>query len=96
MSQAMQTKSRRSRDDWRQLITEYEAGQLTQRQFCEYHQLAYSTFCYWRKRLSAGAVRTELAAVSVPLIELPVLPTPGQSDWRLELELGQGVVLRLK
>ena len=75
-------------------MTEYEAGELTQRQFCECHQLAYNTFCYWRKRLSAGAVRTELAATSVPLLESPQLPMPGQTDWRLELELG--VVLRLK
>ena len=74
----------------------YEAGELTQRQFCEHHQLAYSTFCYWRKRLSAGAVRTERTATSVPLLELPLLPIPGQSDWRLEPELGQGVVSRLK
>ena len=96
MSQVPQTKSRRTQDDWRQLMTEYEAGELTQRQFCERRQLAYSTFCYWRKRLSAGAVRTELAATSVPLLELPLLPKRGRSDWRLELELGQGVVLRLK
>ena len=96
MSQAPQIKSRRSQDDWSQLMTEYEAGELTQRQFCERHQLAYSTFCYWRKRLSAGVVRTELAATSMPLIELPLLPIPGQSDWRLEPELGQGVVSRLK
>ena len=96
MSQAMQTKSRRTQDDWSQLMTEYEAGELTQRQFCARHQLAYSTFCYWRKRLSAGAVRTELAATSLPLLELPVLPMPEQTKWRLELELGQGVVLRLK
>ena len=96
MSQVPQIKSRRTQDDWSQLMTEYEAGELTQRQFCERHQLAYSTFCYWRKRLSAGAVRTELAATSVPLIELPVLPMPEQTKWRLELELGQGVVLRLK
>jgi len=96
MPQTPQTQSRRSQEDWNWLMTEYEAGELTQRQFCERRQLAYSTFCYWRKRLSAGAVRTELAAVSAPLLELPVLPTPGQSDWRLELELGQGMVLRLK
>ena len=96
MSQAAQTKSRYSQDDWSQLMTEYEAGELTQRQFCEHHQLAYSTFCYWRKRLSAGAVRTELSATSESLLELPLLPMPGQSGWRLELELGQGVVLRLK
>ena len=45
MSQIPQIKSRRTQDDWSQLMTEYEAGELTQRQFCERHQLAYSTFC---------------------------------------------------
>jgi hypothetical protein len=96
MSQAPQAKSRRTQEDWRQLITEYEAGELTQRQVRERHQVAYSTFCYWRKRLSAGAVRTELSATSESLLELPLLPMPEQTKWRLELELGQGVVLRLK
>ena len=96
MSQAAQAKSRYSQDEWSQLMSEYESSELTQRQFCERHQLAYSTFCYWRKRLSAGAVRTELSATSESLLELPLLPKRGQSDWRLELELGQGVVLRLK
>jgi len=62
MSQVPQTKSRRNQIDWRWLMTEYEAGKLTQCQFCARHQLAYSPFCFWRKRLSAGAVRTELAA----------------------------------
>ena len=61
MSQAVQTESRRSQDDWRQLMTEYEAGELTQRQFCEYHQLAYSTFCYWR-----SACRQALCVLSGP------------------------------
>ena len=87
MSQVPQTKSRYSQDDWSQLMTEYQASELTQRQFCERHQLAYSTFCYWRKRLLAGAARTELAATPVPLLEFPVLPMRGQTDWRLELEL---------
>ena len=44
MSRAAQTKSRYSQDDWSQLMAEYEASELTQRQFCEHHQLAYSTF----------------------------------------------------
>jgi len=96
MSQVPQTKSRRTQDDWRQLMTEYEAGELTQRQFCERHHVAYSTFCYWRKRLSAGAVCAEPATASAPLLELPLLSMHAQTHWRLELELGQGVVLRLK
>ena len=93
MSRDLQTKTRRSREDWLQLMAEYEAGDLTQRQFCAQRQLAYSTFCYWRKRLSADTAPASLAA---PLIELAALPIYEPTDWRLELELGQGVVLRLK
>jgi len=90
MSQAVPAKTRRSREDWMQLMAEYNASDLTQRQFCARQQLAYSTFCYWRKRLSAHA------APATPLIELSALPVYEPTDWRLELELGQGVVLRLK
>ena len=96
MSQTSQTRIRRNREEWIQLMTEYESGELTQRQFCEHHQLVYSTFGYWRKRLSADAVRPEPATASAPLLELPLLSMHEQTDWRLELELGQGVVLRLK
>lgn len=90
MSHTVPIKTRRNRDDWMQLMAEYDASDLTQRQFCARQQLAYSTFCYWRKRLSSDA--TPAAA----LIELPMQPVYEQTDWRLELELGQGVVLRLK
>ena len=93
MSQVSQIKTRRSRDQWSQLMADYEASSLTQREFCEHRQLAYSTFCYWRKRLSAdtGSMR-----LSEPLVELPVLPMHEPAHWRLELELGQGVVLRVR
>ena len=93
MSEALPIKIRRSREDWMQLMAEYEASGLTQREFCEQQQLAYSTFCYWRKHLSADAVSIRSAE---PLVELPAMPMHEQTHWRLELELGQGVVLRFK
>jgi len=43
--------TRRDRSAWEQLMTQYEAGDLSQRIFCERHGLAYSTFGYWRKQL---------------------------------------------
>ncbi len=87
------SKTRCGRDEWIQLMDAYEAGGLTQRQFCEHHGLAYSTFSYWRKRLSPAAATD---AGIEPLIELPLLPITRPSAWRLELDLGQGVILRLK
>ena len=84
---------RRSHADWKQLMEQYEAGGLKQRAFCEQHGLAYSTFCYWRKRLRQSA---RIENNSEHLFELPMLPIGDHPDWRVELDLGQGVVLRLK
>lgn len=82
---------RRSRTEWAQLMTDYEAGSLTQRAFCTEHELAYSSFCYWRKQLR------ELAEVQTPaLIELPVSTTPATPSWRIEIELGAGMIVRIR
>jgi len=82
---------RLNREAWAQLMAAYEAGDQTQRAFCAEHGVAYSTFCYWRRRVRE-AEPTDAAAPT--LVELPVLS--GSGTWRLELDLGDGVVLRLK
>jgi len=93
MSNTASTNTRRDRSAWEQLMAQYEAGELSQRLFCEQHGLAYSTFGYWRKQLRQSAHHDHPPA---PLIELPMLPTDESRDWRVELDLGKGVVLRLK
>jgi transposase-like protein len=96
MSKTASPKSRRSREEWKRLMAEYEAGELSQRAFCTQHGLAYSSFGYWRKQLRGG-----LAAEGRPgpaLVELPALTglsvEPG--PWRIELELGEGIVRRVR
>ena len=59
---------RKSRAQWVELMATYESGDLPQRQFCERHEVAYSTFGYWRKRLRSPV--TPLEAASEPLFEL--------------------------
>ena len=86
MSNTANSNTRRSRSAWEQLMAQYEAGDLSQRIFCEQHELAYSAFGYWRKQLRQPA----------SLIELPMLPTDESRGWRVELDLGKGMVLRLK
>lgn len=85
--------TRRSHDEWRRLMAAYEASDLTQRAFCAEQGLAYSTFCYWRRRL-----RQEVRHADNPpaLVELPVLTGGGSGDWRVELDLGDGLILRVK
>ena len=93
MSNTANSNTRRSRSAWEQLIAQYEAGDLSQRIFCEQHGLAYSTFGYWRKQLRRP-VHNENQPAS--LIELPMLSTDESRGWRVELDLGKGMVLRLK
>jgi len=93
MSDTASTNKRRDRSAWEQLMAQYEAGDLSQRIFCERHGLAYSTFGYWRKQLRQSAQNKHQP---VSLIELPMLPTGESRDWRVELDLGEGMVLRLK
>ena len=85
--------TRRDRSAWERLMVQYEAGHISQRLFCEQHGIAYSTFGYWRKQLRQSA---SLEKPSTALVELPMLPLEPVRAWRVELDLGQGVVLRLK
>ena len=93
MSNTASSNARRDRSAWEQLMAQYEAGDLSQRIFCEQHGLAYSTFGYWRKQL-CRPVHNENQPAS--LIELPMLSTDESRGWRVELDLGKGMVLRLK
>jgi len=83
-----------NRADWEQLMSQYESGDISQRQFCEFHGLAYSTFGYWRKQLRSSRHTARTARRSEPVLELPVY-SPPDSPWRVELDLGQGMILRI-
>jgi len=85
--------SRRSRAEWEQLMADYESSHQTQRDFCALHDVAYSSFCYWRKRLR---MPVEGESTVSPLIELPVLTPDERPVWRIELDLGAGIVLRIR
>ena len=96
MSKTESRNNRRSCEEWERLMAEYEAGDVSQRVFCAQHGLAYSSFGYWRKRL-----RCALAAEDRPmpaLVELPPWPDLAVEPvpWRIELELGEGIVLRVR
>jgi hypothetical protein len=96
MLKTVSRNNRRSHEEWERLMAEYEAGEVSQRVFCAQRGLPYSSFGYWRKRLR-GALAAEDRRVPA-LVEMPALrrlavePTP----WRLELELGEGIVLRVR
>lgn len=86
--------TRRSPEDWAELMATYEASDLTQRAFCAEHGVAYSTFCYWRRRLRQEKNASDREGPT--LVELPVLTGGDSGHWRVELDLGDGLVLRLR
>ena len=89
-----------SEASWRQLIAQYETGSLTQKSFCQKHRISVSSFHKWRQRfkqnedadhfidISRAIVPTQHKSQSAVELESPA--------WLVELELGQGMVLRVR
>lgn len=92
MNQVAATSGRRSREEWLSLMSAYEAGDQSQREFCRGQGVAYSTFGYWRKQLHSPAKKF----VPEPLLELSPFSMSGSVEWRVELELGSGMYLRVR
>ena len=75
----------RSEAEWRSIMADFERSGMTQREFCEAGGLSLKTFQNWRGRLGASACAGSF-------VELP----PPDGGWDVELDLGGGVVLRLR
>lgn len=86
---------RKTRSQWQVIITEFNQSHLPARIFCSDHDLAYGTFAKWRQRF---AKPTQEKTVTGSLIELiqPASPKPEAEYWQVELELGNGMTLRLR
>ena len=86
---------RKTRSQWQAIITEFNQSHLPARIFCSDHDLAYGTFAKWRQRF---AKPTQEKTVKGSLIELiqPASRKPEAEYWQVELELGNGMTLRLR
>ena len=83
---------RRSRSDWQQLIDEQARSGLSQRAFCAARALSVKSFQHWKRQLAA-------TAAAPPAAWLDLGPLPARSaatGWDVELDLGDGVCLRLR
>lgn len=65
--------TRRSEAQWRELITNFEKGDLTLEAYCQYHKIAPSGFYSWRKRFECE-VGKEASAESLIDITPQLLP----------------------
>ena len=85
---------RRSAKEWRAIVSRFERSGLTTGAFCASESLAPSTFSLWRRKLRRSAEGSGVngAARFVELADSPV----SSPVWDAELDLGEGVVLRLR
>ncbi len=84
-------KIRRTRAQWQVIMDEFAQSELGVHEFCLQKDLAYSSFAKWRSLL-----KQKNDATPVSFIPLPALSSTGSNTWCIELDLGGGVVLRLK
>jgi hypothetical protein len=47
---------------WSERIASWKQSGLSQRAYCEQHQLVLGTFCYWRSRLKAQELKVHKAS----------------------------------
>lgn len=81
---------RRSRDEWRRLIDEQAGSGQTQAAFCAARGISVGSLRNWRRRLGASFETPE------PWVELGMLAEAKSATWDVELDLGEGVCLRLR
>ncbi|MBT8389059.1 MAG: hypothetical protein KJP13_05365 [Altererythrobacter sp.] len=92
MSDTTSRRVRRGRDEWQHLIDEQAGSGQTQAAFCEAQGLSLASFGNWKRRL------TTAESTEQPWFELSGLSDVGSSSagWDIELQLGDGICLRLR
>ena len=96
-------RARRTVAQWRKLIDRFEGSGQTRGKFCAVNGLALSTFDLWRRKLGETQAPADEAHPESLFVELSNTTeaagsrtAAGTGAWEVELELGAGVVLRLR
>ena len=86
-------KTMRSKSEWQQIIQNYNESQLTQDEFCQQAGIPKSSFYNWHRRLKSTT--PDRTANFINLSDLTSSDS-SRLSWDIELDLGQGVCLRLR
>ena len=96
-------RERRSAAQWRKLIERFDRSGQTRSKFCVANGLALSTFDLWRRKLGQTRAAADDEHHESLFVELTNATESAGSRtsqetgaWEVELELGAGVVLRLR
>jgi hypothetical protein len=74
---------RRTSEAWRELIQSWQTSEMTQKQFCAQHSIAYSAFHYWFKKFRIAQPEGSTGFAPVKITE----NKPGGSSGQILLEL---------
>lgn len=91
--------TRRTADEWDALVQQQRDSGLSIAEFSRREGLVYQTFVgKCRRRRDVIAERTQAVAPLPDFVELGVaaLSAPARSDWWVELDLGNGIQLRVR
>lgn len=78
----------RAESEWAEIVKRYEAGGLSQFEFCEREGIAKSTFSRWYHKLGIGKGAGKLVELGVPAGD--------KSAVAVEVEFPTGLVLRIR
>ena len=84
--------TRRTQQQWQQLINEHSQSGLTVKDYCMSKNITVSGFYLWRKKLSATPHSADEAQEWLSLT--PAIAS-GAEQWQIELGLPGGVTLRM-
>ena len=88
----------RTQEQWKALLEEFNSSGLTRAAFCKKHRIATSSLYRRQQLFGDQACDADFIDVTEPLANAPKPhPVPVRdNDWQVELELGGGIVLRLR
>lgn len=89
MNEPSRQRVRRSREEWQRLVEEQARSGQSQRRFCEARGISVGTLQHWKRKLAGESA-------PAPWLDLGTLAQGAAEGWEIELDLGQGVCLRLR
>ncbi|WP_293885463.1 IS66 family insertion sequence element accessory protein TnpA [Thiolapillus sp.] len=91
---------RRNKTEWQRLIDEQTTSGLSQKAFCQQVGIPLATFGYWKRKLQAESGSTPTGSSDTfslaDWVELPPQGSASGGGWQIELDLGNGLCLRLR
>jgi hypothetical protein len=89
-----QRRPRKTKAQWQAILAVFHQSDLSASAYCQEQGLAYGTFAKWRQRL-AQVAHPEKTAELIELISPASVAESKSGNWQVELELGNGMTLRV-